>query len=120
MYSDIILALYKNPKHFGTLKDFTHRGGGYNPLCGDKIAMEASLDKNNHIKEIRFTGDSCAISRASASLLLEYAHGKDASALLKLKNEFMKELIEIPISAGRIKCLLLPLEVLHKTIKNKK
>jgi nitrogen fixation NifU-like protein len=113
MYKEIILDLYKNPRNFGSLTRKTHSQRLYNPLCGDDITMELMV-RNGRVEEVAFHGESCAICRASASLLTDYARGKKHAELVKLNADFMQELIGIEISAGRVKCLLLPLEVLKK------
>lgn len=116
MYKEIILDLYKNPRNFGTLPKSTHSSRLLNPLCGDDITIDLLVDNNKTIREVLFRGESCAICRASASLLTEYIKGKKLNELIELDVDFMKELLGIDVSAGRVKCLLLPLEVVKKMI----
>lgn len=117
MYSDLILELYKHPLHRGVLKKHTHSAREFNPSCGDKITMQF-LVKDGFVKDAMFDGEGCAISTASASLLLDHVIGKKVDDLLQLKGADMTKLIQIPISAGRTKCLLLPLVVLQKSLKS--
>ena len=70
LYESFILDHFKNPRNYGKLYKFTNYGYGKNPLCGDVINLFFIL-KNNKINNISFTGNSCAISRASASILTE-------------------------------------------------
>lgn len=114
MYKELILDLYKNPKNYGTLPKKTTSQRLLNPLCGDDITIELLLE-NDIIKDISFHGPSCAICRASASLLTDYAKGKNLKEVVQLDAGAVKEIVGIDISPGRIKCLLLPLEVLKKT-----
>lgn len=113
MYKEIILELYKNPRNFGPLASKTKSQRLFNPLCGDDVTMDVLTEKGK-IKDISFYGESCAICRASASLLTDYAKGKPVAKLVQLDADSMKEIIGIDVSPGRIKCLLLPLEVLKK------
>lgn len=116
MYKEIILDLYKNPRNYGTLAKKTHSQRLFNPLCGDDITIELFVDDKKTIREVMFHGESCAICRASASLLTDYVKGKKLPRLVQLDADFMKDLMGIEVSAGRIKCLLLPLEVIKKMV----
>ena len=116
MYREQIIELYKNPLNFGKLENPTNSQKEYNPLCGDEIEISI-ISENNKIKDIKFTGEGCAISMASASLITEEIKGMDFD---KVKNMTLKEIInllKIPISTTRIKCALLPLEAIKKAIE---
>ena len=54
LYCELILDHAKSPRHFGKLEDATHVAQGINPLCGDKLQMYFSVDKNNRISDARF------------------------------------------------------------------
>jgi nitrogen fixation NifU-like protein len=84
LYQQVILDHNKNPRNFHELPNATKAVDGYNPLCGDhyKIYVEVDGDK---IKDIGFTGNGCAISKASASVMSSTLKGKStASALRRL------------------------------------
>ena len=83
MYEDIILDHYKNPRNFGTLAKFTSSITVHNPLCGDVITMQVEF-KGKKVNNVAFSGEGCAISRASASLLTEFIKNKDISKLRKI------------------------------------
>jgi nitrogen fixation protein NifU and related proteins len=116
MYRDHILAHYRSPQNYGALDapDITHRDD--NPLCGDDIEIQMALDKAI-LKDIRFRGQGCAISQASASLLTEDLKGKDLDHLKAVKEEDVLELLAIPVSPVRKKCALLALHVIQDGIK---
>src|SRR4029077_2199719 len=83
LYRDYILEHYRRPHNFGVLEAPTATFEGSNPLCGDRITMQLSVD-DGVVREIGFTGRGCAISQASASLLTDEVKGKpvaDAAAL---------------------------------------
>jgi NifU-like protein involved in Fe-S cluster formation len=49
---------------------------GVNPLCGDRIRVELRLAGNGAVEEISFSGEMCAIAKASASILLPPSKGQ--------------------------------------------
>ena len=61
---------------------------GVNPSCGDKIKLELKLDGDT-ISDGAFTGDGCAISQASADIMLGMIIGKHKDEALKLADTFM-------------------------------
>jgi nitrogen fixation NifU-like protein len=75
LYQEVILDHSKRPRNFGRLADATHQADGDNPLCGDKIHLELALD-GDRVKDVRFEGQGCAISTASASLMTEALKGR--------------------------------------------
>lgn len=115
VYTEIILDHYQNPRNFGRLKKFTHQGQGANPLCGDKISIQAFI-KDEKIIDIKFYASGCAISLASASMLSTYVKGKTKKELKKIDKKFIINMLRVNLGVNRIKCALLPLEVLQKTI----
>jgi len=75
LYQQVILDHCKQPRNFHELPQATCSAQGYNPLCGDQLKLFLALDGST-IKDISFTGSGCCISKASASLLTEFAKGK--------------------------------------------
>lgn len=120
IYRENILDHYKNPQNFGRLQnpDASYEEG--NPLCGDMIGMEVKLITHNSelrtIAEIKFWGEGCAISQASASMLTEEVKGKSPEEIKKIGREEILKMLGIELSPVRIKCALLPLEVLQKVL----
>ena len=83
LYQAVILDHNRKPRNFGELPGADHRAEGKNPLCGDQVQIELVMD-DDVIREVKFTGHGCAISRASASLMTAAVKGKsraDADAL---------------------------------------
>lgn len=83
LYRELILDHAKRPRHFGILEGATHTAQGINPLCGDKLNMYFTLDGEGRIADARFEGSGCAISVASASLLMETVIGLDVERALE-------------------------------------
>lgn len=75
LYRDIILDHSENPRHKHALPDANAQARGYNPLCGDDITVYLKVD-GDRIAAAAFTGQSCAICQASASMLTEIVAGR--------------------------------------------
>lgn len=118
IYQETILDHYRNPRNHGTLDHPTHHGLGLNASCGDKLQMDITV-KNGIIDDIRFSGTGCAISQASASLLTESVLKKETREALALEPQDVLKLLGVTLSPSRIKCGLLSLETLKKTLNNK-
>ncbi len=111
-YRELIIDRYKNPMHRGVLDqpDITFEDD--NPLCGDHIRIDLRVDDNGIITEAVFDGKGCAISQASADLLVESIVGKNISEIKKLTKQDILEMLGIELGPVRLKCALLSLKVL--------
>ena len=118
VYSEIILDYYRHPRNKGTLEHAQISAKDSNPLCGDIIEMQLELDKNNSVRDVRFNGQGCAISQASASMLTELVKGKTVDDVRKISKEEILSLIGGQLSAVRLKCALLSLKVLKTGVYN--
>lgn len=112
VYSEIILDYYRHPRNKGTLDHPHIRAKDSNPLCGDIIEMQLEIDGNDSVKDVKFNGQGCAISQASASMLTELVKGKNLSEVRAISKEDILSLIGGQLSAVRLKCALLSLKVL--------
>ena len=83
-----------------------------NPLCGDQIRVDLRLDEEGKVKEAAFSGHGCAISQASADLLLESIQGKTVEEIKQLNKQDILDLLGIQLTPVRLKCALLSLKVL--------
>ncbi|MGB4966315.1 MAG: SUF system NifU family Fe-S cluster assembly protein [Microgenomates group bacterium] len=117
IYQEIILDHYKSPHNYGELSDPSCAIHIDNPSCGDKIHLSGTI-KDGILTDVAFTGQGCAISIASSSLLTDYIKGKKVSDLKKLDTSIILELLGIELSPNRLKCALLPLEALGKLLSN--
>lgn len=115
LYQEIILDHYRNPRNHGTIEHPTHQARALNASCGDKLQMDIIV-KNDMIEVVRFSGVGCAISQASASLLTEAVIGKSVTNALSLEPKDSLALLGVTLSPSRIKCGLLSLETLKKTL----
>jgi nitrogen fixation protein NifU and related proteins len=112
LYRELIIDRYKNPLYRGTLdpNDITFEDS--NPLCGDHIRIDLRVDEDDRVVEAAFDGHGCAISQASADLLLESIIGKTLEEVKQLNRDDMMEMLGLELGPVRIKCALLGLKVL--------
>ena len=113
LYSETLLDHFRHPRNYGTLTDADISYESFNPLCGDRIRIELKIE-NKSVKEVRFKGDGCAISIASASLLTEIILNTDPN---KISDDQLIAALESDIKPARIQCALLPLEALRAGLK---
>lgn len=83
LYRDVILDHNRRPRNFGPLEPANAGAEGVNPLCGDRLTLRLNL-AGDRIADIRFEGQGCAISTASASLMTEAVKGKTRTEALAL------------------------------------
>ena len=108
MYRQQILDHYKNPRNYGELEEKTFSHMGENPLCGDQIEIDVKLDDDGEtIEAVRFHGDGCAISQASASMLTGALHGMSVEEMRDLDTDDVVDMLGVDISPMRIKCAVL-------------
>ena len=126
LYQEVILDHNKKPRNFGVLNDANRKAEGHNPLCGDHITVSLRLH-DDLIKGIAFEGQSCAICKASASMMTMNVKGKTVQAAELIIQEFRdmatgkldmqnqpNHLGRLSVFAGvkdlpsRVKCAILP------------
>lgn len=109
-YQEHILEHYREPQNFGDLPAPTHRRHEVNPTCGDSFTFTIQVDDRGKITDVGFSGEGCAISTASASMLSEVIKSKTLAEVLQLKTDFVMSILGIELSPTRLKCALLPLQ----------
>ena len=87
LYQQVILDHNHSPRNFGKPEKYSHTAEGDNPLCGDHIDIYL-LVEGDVIKDIRFDGKGCAISKASASLMTSELKGKSIDEAQALFSRF--------------------------------
>ncbi len=88
LYQSVILDHNKTPRNYGHLDSESARHAkGHNPLCGDQVTVWLELE-GDVVKEVRFEGQGCAISRASASLMTIAVKGKTVAEVERLFSDF--------------------------------
>lgn len=131
LYQQVILDHCKKPRNFHELPAATCSAQGHNPLCGDQLKLFLALDGDS-IKDISFVGSGCCISKASASLLTEFAKGKTKGEVERMF-EHVREMIttgkladdvgKLAVFAGvykypaRVKCAILSWHAVMAALK---
>ena len=87
LYQEVILDHNRHPHNFRELDGADRHADGYNPLCGDRLAVYVNLDGET-IVDISFIGTGCAISKASASLMTDAVRGKTLNEARQLFEQF--------------------------------
>ncbi len=113
LYREVILEHYKNPSYKGMLEPNDYSYEDENPLCGDKIRIDLRVNNEGIIQEAAFSGHGCAISQASADMLLETVIGKHVDTIKHLGKQDILDMLSIgDLGPVRLKCALLSLKVI--------
>ena len=102
LYQQLILDHGKNPRNLGKFENFNKDAKGHNPLCGDKVHVYLKLDENKKISDIKFEGEGCAISMASASIMTELMKNKEEPEVKELIDDFLKMIKDSPELSSKI------------------
>jgi nitrogen fixation NifU-like protein len=130
LYQEVILDHNKKPRNYGTLEHPSHQAQGHNPLCGDHISVALTL-AGDTIEQVAFEGESCAICKASASMMTAAIKGKKQADAQALSQEFLamatgkldlnqpNQIGRLAVFSGvcdlptRVKCAILPWHTLQ-------
>jgi nitrogen fixation NifU-like protein len=130
LYQEVILDHNRKPRNYGRLEHASHHAEGLNPLCGDHIRLAVDL-VGDTVGAIAFQGESCAICKASASMMTVAVKGKSRSDAQALIGEFVdmttgrlepgnsSRIGRLAVFAGisalpmRVKCAILPWHTLR-------
>ena len=116
LYREAIIDHYKFPRHQGRLADPDYKAHDLNPFCGDELTIEVKVDDAGIIRGVAFEGKGCAISQASASMLMEEILHESVDEVKTWTREDILDMLGIEIGPVRMKCALLSLKVLKKGI----
>ena len=137
LYSETVLEHNRAPRNFGPLRSATHRGESHNASCGDHVAIQAELSAAGHVLACHFEGESCAICKASSSMMTTNVKGKSVEEAEQMIQEFRdmatgkldtgsqpNHLGRLSVFAGvrdlpsRVKCAILPWHTLHAALNS--
>lgn len=122
LYLENLLDHYRNPRNYGEMEHPDIVVEDANLSCGDEVKFFIKLDRSkNVIEDIKFISRSCAVCKASASMLTELVKGKTISFANSLTRKDILNFFGGRIDPAREKCALLPLKAIHsktKTIEN--
>ncbi len=135
IYQEVILDHNKKPRNYGMLEKASHHAVGHNPLCGDHLDIALDLE-GDRISRIAFQGESCAICKASASMMTTAVKDRtrqDAETLIKEFRDMATGTLDLSgehhlgrltVFAGvrdlptRVKCAILPWHTLHAALNS--
>lgn len=123
LYREHILDHYQNPRNYGELDTYDLHSQVYNEFCGDKISLQIKLHDQRKkpdkaiVDRANFTGEGCAVSLASASILTEYIQGRIVAELKVLEPADIVKLLGIDLTPVRLKCALLSWEALRMALE---
>ena len=112
LYRELIIERYKTPHYRGQLDPHDISFEDENPLCGDHIRIDLRVDEQGRVTEASFDGHGCAISQASADLLIESIQGKQLDEIKQIDKDDVLDMLGIELGPVRLKCALLSLKVL--------
>jgi nitrogen fixation protein NifU and related proteins len=134
LYQQVIIDHNRRPRNYGKLEGANRQAEGFNPICGDHLTLYLRLN-GDVIDDLRFEGEGCAISKASASLMTEGLKGKttaDAEALFERMHELLTGTADVEAQAealgklavfsgvrefpARVKCASLSWHALHSAL----
>ena len=103
LYRELIIDHYKNPQYRGHLDPNDIHFEDDNPLCGDHIEITLRVDGDGKVTDGRFDGKGCAISQASADLLIESIISKPVEEVKKISKQDLLDLLGIELGPVRLK-----------------
>jgi nitrogen fixation protein NifU and related proteins len=87
LYQEVLLDHYRRPRNRGTLAAADVSVDKKNPLCGDEVTLQIAFDGDT-VREVRFTGQGCAISQASASMMTQMLVGRSRAEVERVAARF--------------------------------
>ena len=135
MYQDALLAHHRAPHNRRVIESPTAVGARKNPVCGDDITVMVTREANV-VRDVAFTGRSCSIATASASMMTDAVrglavvdalavatavdrmlHATNADAVLP---ETLTPLLGVAPFPGRHGCAMLPWQALREALAEKR
>jgi len=101
----ILMDYYRTPRCAGVSEPCTHAAEAQNPACGDVVKLSFQVE-GGQILQARATGAGCAVSQASASLLVEQLQGKSVTGARQVLVEFGQLLAQEACDPGALERLL--------------
>ena len=131
IYKEVIVERSRRPRHRGVVDPHTHLQEGVNPSCGDELTLTLRVE-DGRVAAAAFEGSGCAISQASADLMVEALEGRTVTEARALARSF-KAMLRGEEGAGddlgelralegvrrlhaRVKCATLPWTTLERAL----
>ena len=117
LYAEQLYDNYKYPKNKGKIETPDFESRQHNPSCGDTVIIYGLLDRLM-ITDLKFDGEGCVISQATASILTEYCKSKTIEEVIKMDSEFIMNLIGTKLGPSRLKCAVLSLRAIQEGLQS--
>ncbi len=135
LFQELILEHYRKPRNRGAIPDADATIHMKNPTCGDEIHLGLRLDEEGRIADVKFLGEGCSISQASASMMTQLLRGKTAAEAHELAARFTammrgdadaakdralgdtRALAGVAKFPARVKCALLSWDAMEEGLK---
>lgn len=137
LYQQVILDHSRNPRNRGEIPPPCLHAHGDNPSCGDEIDVWVKVKDDGSIEDLKFTGQGCAISQASASMMTQKIKGKSKTEAAAVREDFRRVVMgdgapsdedslgELILLEGvqkfpqRVKCAMLAWRALEQALEGK-
>jgi nitrogen fixation protein NifU and related proteins len=137
LYQQVILDHSRNPRNRGELTPPCLHAHGDNPSCGDEIDVWVKVKDDGSIEDLKFTGQGCAISQASASMMTQKIKGQTKDKAAAMREDFRRIVMgdgapadedalgELILLEGvqkfpqRVKCAMLAWRALEQALEGK-
>ena len=134
LYQEVILDHYRRPRNKGALEASTSHASLRNPLCGDEVDVHVRME-DGRVADVKFGGQGCSISQASASMMTELVKGHTPEEVRVLGERFASMIRGDAEAAGdkalgqtralsgvsrfptRVKCALIAWEAVARAVR---
>ncbi len=89
LYQEVLLDHYRRPRNRGALAEPDVSVAKKNPLCGDEITLQIAFEGDT-VHDVMFTGQGCAISQASASMMTQLLKGRSRAEVERVARRFVE------------------------------
>ena len=120
VYSDVIRARWRKPRHRGEVPGANAVAEDVNPLCGDRVRMMLTVGADGRVEKAGFVGDSCAICTASADVVSDLVVGRARAEAAALDVADVLNVLQSEIRPTRMRCVTLPVSVLGQALNGAK
>ncbi len=113
-----LVKRFKTPPNYGEIENADVVSEEIDYSCGDRVRMYFKIE-GNKILDVKFTSEACLFCKASASMLIDLVKEKTVEEALSLKEEELLKLFKADSKSPRYRCIILPLRVLRKALREK-
>jgi nitrogen fixation NifU-like protein len=116
LYSEKVMQMFRDSKHYGKIEDADGIGKVGNPKCGDVMWIYIKVD-NGIITDAKFETFGCVAAIATSSMAIEMVKGKPVDEALQLTNKAVAEALD-GLPPEKMHCSLLAEEGIKSAIED--